>query len=65
MTPAEAIRSATVDAAEALGRSDVGVLEAGRFGDLVAVPGIATDDVAKLAAVPFVVKGGDIVKDAR
>jgi imidazolonepropionase-like amidohydrolase len=65
MTPAEAIRSATVDAAEALGRDDVGVLEAGRFGDLVAVPGIATDDVAKLAAVPFVVKGGDIVKDAR
>jgi imidazolonepropionase-like amidohydrolase len=65
MTPAEAIRSATLDAAEALGRSDVGVLEAGRYGDLIAVPGIATDDVAKLADVPFVVKGGEIVKDAR
>jgi len=65
MTPTEAIRSATLDAAEALGRSDVGVIEAGRFGDLIAVPGIATDDVAKLADVPFVVKGGDVVKDAR
>src|SRR4029078_10602557 len=37
MTPLEAIRAATVNASEALGRNDVGVVEKGRFADLVAV----------------------------
>ncbi|MES2859673.1 MAG: amidohydrolase family protein, partial [Pseudomonadota bacterium] len=37
MTPLQAIQSATVNAAEALGRADVGVAEVGRFADLVAV----------------------------
>lgn len=65
MTPVEAIRSATLNAAEALGRKDVGVIEAGRWADLVAVPGDPTQDVALLESVPFVMKGGDVVKDAR
>lgn len=71
MTPVEAIQAATVNAAEALGRKDVGVLEAGRFADLIAVPGDPTVDVTVLEAVPFVMKGGDVVnggdvvKDAR
>lgn len=62
MTPLEAIQAATVNAAEALGRSDVGVLEAGRFADLIAVPGDPTQDVTVLASVPFVMKGGEVVK---
>ena len=63
MTPVEAIQSATVNAAEALGRKDVGVLEAGRFADLIAVPGDPTTDVTVLEAVSFVMKGGDVVKN--
>ncbi|MFZ5662768.1 MAG: amidohydrolase family protein [Pseudomonadota bacterium] len=65
MTPLEAIRSATLNAAEALGRDDVGVLEAGRWADLIAVPGDPTQDVRVLENVPFVMKGGEVVKDAR
>jgi imidazolonepropionase-like amidohydrolase len=65
MTPVEAIRSATLNAAEALDRKDVGVIEAGRWADLVAVPGDPTQDVALLESVPFVMKGGDVVKDVR
>ena len=60
-----AIRSATLDAAEALGRKDVGVLEAGRWADLIAVPGDPTAQVQLLEDVPFVMKGGAVVKDAR
>ena len=37
--PLEAIQAATRNAADALGRSDVGVLAAGRYGDIVAVDG--------------------------
>lgn len=66
MTPMDAIRAATRSAAEALGReSDVGAIATGRYGDLIAVAGDPTADVTLLANVPFVMKGGDIVKDAR
>ncbi len=65
MTPLEAIRSATTNAAEALGKTDVGAIEAGRWADLIAVRGDPTQDVATLESVPFVIKGGDVVKDAR
>jgi imidazolonepropionase-like amidohydrolase len=66
MTPIDAIRAATRNAAEALGReSDVGAIAPGRYGDLIAVSGDPTADVTLLANVPFVMKGGDIVKDAR
>ncbi|HEU0306692.1 MAG TPA: amidohydrolase family protein [Lysobacter sp.] len=65
MTPVQAIQAATINSAEALGRKDVGVIEAGRFADLVAVPGDPTGDVTLLEAVPFVMKGGEVVKDAR
>ena len=66
MTPMDAIRAATLNAAEALGReSDVGAIAPGRYGDLIAVAGDPTADVTLLTNVPFVMKGGDIVKDAR
>ena len=65
MTPLQAIQAATVNAAQALGRDDVGVIEAGRYADLVAVPGDPTRDVSLLQSVPFVMKGGVVVKDRR
>jgi imidazolonepropionase-like amidohydrolase len=62
MTPIEAIRAATVNAAEALGRDDVGTIEAGRFADIVAVKGDPLADVTVLESVAAVVKGGALVK---
>ncbi|HVY83309.1 MAG TPA: amidohydrolase family protein, partial [Steroidobacteraceae bacterium] len=63
MSPLEAIRAATVTAAEALGRSkDVGAIAVGRFGDLIAVAGDPLADVSVLESVKFVMKGGDVVK---
>ncbi len=63
MTPIEAIRSATVAAAELLGwRDRVGAVTPGSFADLVAVPGDPTEDVTLLEDVPFVMKGGRVLK---
>jgi len=65
MTPVEAIRSATLDAATALDRNDVGAIEKDRWADLIAVAGDPTQDVGLLEAIPFVMKGGEVVKDQR
>jgi len=65
MTPTEAIRSATLHASEALGRDDVGVLESGRWADLVAVAGDPTQNIRLLEDIPVVIKGGEVVKDTR
>jgi imidazolonepropionase-like amidohydrolase len=65
MTPLEAIRSATLNASEALGRKDVGVVEAGRWADLVGVAGDPLADVRVLERVAVVVKGGVVAHDAR
>jgi imidazolonepropionase-like amidohydrolase len=62
MTPMEAIRTATINAIEALGRDDIGTIEPGRYADLIAVPGDPTQNVALLENVPFVMKGGALVK---
>jgi len=59
MTPEQALRSATVVAAELLGWSDrLGTLESGKLADIVAVPGNPLDDVSHLEHVRFVMKDG-------
>lgn len=64
LTPAQAIRSATADAAELLGRpGDVGRVAPGRYADLIAVAGDPLKDVRALEAVKFVMKGGVVVRD--
>jgi imidazolonepropionase-like amidohydrolase len=63
-TPLEAIRSATVRAAELMGRQDrIGRLEPGLYADLVAVAGNPLDDVRLLEDVRLVMKGGQVVRD--
>jgi imidazolonepropionase-like amidohydrolase len=63
MTSMEAIRSATVAAAELLGWEDrVGSIAPGKLADLVAVAGDPTDDVSLLEDVGFVMKGDEVLK---
>lgn len=64
MTPVQAIQAATIRASEAFGRNDVGVIEPGRYGDLIAVKGDPTSDVSLLEHVDVVIKGGELVKGA-
>jgi len=62
-TPLQAIQSATVTSAEALGQSgDVGQVAVGRYGDLVGVKGDPLKDVTLLQHPVFVMKGGETVK---
>jgi imidazolonepropionase-like amidohydrolase len=66
LTPIQAIQSATRWAAELMRWEDrVGTIERGLLADLIAVPGDPTDDVTILEDVPFVMKGGVVVKDVR
>ena len=61
-TPLDAIRSATLWAAELLRWQDrIGRVAPGLFADLVAVNGDPTDDVALLEQVAFVMKSGDVI----
>ncbi len=62
MTPIQAIRAATTNAADALGRNDVGVIQPGRLGDIIAVRGDPLQNVAVLEHVDAVIKGGKLVK---
>ena len=63
MTPMDAIRSATSVAAEHMDMAaDVGAIEVGRFGDIVAVKGDPLADITLLQDIPVVIKGGQVVK---
>lgn len=61
--PIEAIRAATVHAADLLGLGDrIGSIAPGKAADLVAAPGNPLADVTLLEHVSFVMKGGVIYK---
>jgi len=62
MSPMDAIRSATVVAAELFGLEDAGVITAGKRADIIAVNGNPTIDVGVLGNVEFVMKGGRVAK---
>lgn len=65
MTPADVIRAATVNAAESLGWQDrIGTVEPGKLADIIAVAGDPLVDVTQLEHVQFVMKGGEVVKNA-
>jgi len=63
MTPMEAIKAATSVAARYIGwADDVGAVEAGRYGDLIAVRNNPLEDIRTLENVDVVIKGGRRVK---
>lgn len=64
MSPIEIVRSATINAAELLGRArDVGSIERGKYADLIAVPGDPLRDALELQHVRFVMKGGRVIRN--
>jgi imidazolonepropionase-like amidohydrolase len=63
MTPMQALRSATLSAAELMGWEDrVGSLAAGKYADIVAVQGDVLANLQALENVGFVMKGGVVYK---
>lgn len=63
MTPMQAIQSATTNAADLLGHSDiVGSVKPGKFADVIAVTGDPLQDISLLEHVQFVMKDGKVYK---
>lgn len=61
MSPARALRSATLDAARLLGREEeLGSLSPGKYADIIAVRGDPLADISALEDVAFVMKGGRV-----
>ena len=62
MTPVQAIKAATVNAADLLGLAgEVGTIEAGKSADIIAVAGDPLTDVRVLKSVGFVMARGAVV----
>ena len=62
LSPVRTLKAATSVAAELLGREDIGVLECGRYADIVAMPGDPIEDVRATAGVDFVMKDGIVYR---
>lgn len=63
MQPVAALKAATSADAELLGLADrVGTLEAGKFADIIALPGDPTKDIRLTSQVKFVMKEGRVYK---
>ncbi|HET9370916.1 MAG TPA: amidohydrolase family protein, partial [Vicinamibacterales bacterium] len=62
MSPLEALRSATLYAADLAGKTDRGAIAAGRLADLVAVPGDPLKDITATERVTWVMFGGKVVE---
>jgi imidazolonepropionase-like amidohydrolase len=63
MTPLQALRAATVVAADLIDAEDRGRLEPGLLADIVAVAGDPLSDIAVTGDVRFVMKGGHVYRD--
>ncbi|MFN8034814.1 MAG: amidohydrolase family protein [Acidimicrobiia bacterium] len=62
MTPAQALRAATLSSAELIGVDDRGRLAPGLLADVIAVPGDPVEDITVTQDVRFVMKGGVVYK---
>jgi imidazolonepropionase-like amidohydrolase len=66
MSPAQAITAATTTAATLLGReAEIGRIAPGMLADLIAVDGDPLADPTALERARWVMKGGDVARDAR
>jgi len=66
MSPLDAIRAATLNAAQALGwEANVGTISVGRYADFVAVDGDPLTNVRELESVDGVIKGGVVIERGR
>lgn len=66
MTPIQAIQSATTNAADLLGKSNLfGSIQAGKYADIIAVSGDPLENIRQLENVKFVMKEGTIYKQER
>jgi len=64
MPPLEAIKCATVNAAELIGQSaQLGTIEKGKTADIVAVDGDPTKDIHVMGKMKFVMKDGKVYKN--
>jgi len=64
LPPIEAIRAATITAADLLGwQGKVGSIEAGYYADIIAISGDPLADAGELEHVKFVMKGGVVVRN--
>jgi imidazolonepropionase-like amidohydrolase len=66
MTPAQALRMATTNAAASLNfelGKQVGIVEKGKYADLVAVSGDPLADITEMQRVKFVMKGGVVFRN--
>ena len=62
MTPLQAIRAATLVAAELIDVDDRGRLDAGLYADIIAVPGDPLTEIGVTQDVRFVMKGGQVYR---
>lgn len=63
MTSAEALRAATLNSAEAMGRKgEFGVIATGASADIIAVDGNPLADISILENVTFVMKQGEVYR---
>lgn len=62
MTPLEALRSATLVAADLIDVDDRGRLGVGLHADVIALPGDVLGDITTTERVSFVMKGGEVVR---
>ena len=65
MTPAEALQTAFMVAADSLNYkwgSQIGSVEKGKYADIIAVSGNPLTDVTEMERVKFVMKGGEVIR---
>ncbi|GAW96113.1 amidohydrolase family protein [Colwellia marinimaniae] len=64
MTPQDILITATVNAADLIGKSDsLGTIEVGKIADIIAMDNSPLEDIKELLTVDFVMKSGLIVKE--
>jgi imidazolonepropionase-like amidohydrolase len=62
MSEAQALQTATINAADLLGVDDRGQIKVGMLADIIAVTGNPLDNIRLMEDVSFVMKGGQVIK---